>query len=883
LTKLLAAKHQNICVVGDDDQCLPEGSLVLTPKGNVKIENISKSDELISAAGYGKTIKSKAEILKKKKYRGTLITVKTKKGKIVSATPNHIGFAKLNSYEGVYYVYLMYKKSMGFRIGQTHCLRSRDAKTQANGLAVRLNQEHADKMWILKVCENKDDAAFYEQFFSVKYGIPTMVFNAGCLPKSKNRQIKQSYMDKMFSSIDTYKNVSALMNDLYIFEEYPHHLPKAVIRGNTARRIINLVLFSGRTAGKDKGWHSHRISLNSSGDYLKNLLAKNNFPIRNGRKNTWRIETERTECDDALSYAKRIMSVSDCDLVTKAKLTKADNFIAMPFSHFRQGMSLPVIENGKITEDVIVKITTKDYDGYVYDISVPDLRQFIANGVVVHNSVYSWRGADINNILDFEKDYPNAKSVKLEQNYRSTPKILETAYKVVKNNSGRVEKKLWTQNPDDGSLSVIKASNEKEEAAKVADIIYLNTQSGKFNLSDFAVFYRTNAQSRVFEDAFRRAGMPYAVVGTLRFYDRAEIKDITAYLKLRHNPNDNISLKRIINVPRRAIGKTSVENLERIAIERNISIWQAIPFMQEAGLTKGAQKSFNEFASLINSFINLKKTETVKSIAEKVILHSGYLKELELENSPESKTKIENIQELISAIDDFEKRSPDKSLAGYLTQVALISDLDALDDSKGKVTMMTLHLAKGLEFDNVFITGLEEGLFPVGESAFDPEDLEEERRLMYVGMTRARKNLYLTWAGERTVYGKTKWNILSRFASEAGFKDEFSQRSADNFSNKSGWSGKNSGFAKAQYRYKSEDSYDYIPTDDEIIKDEPLYVPAADNSPYQIGAKVAHEIFGTGKIIEKNGKGDDVKLVVLFDNGQWKKLLAKVAKLQIIK
>ncbi|MDR3112943.1 MAG: UvrD-helicase domain-containing protein, partial [Endomicrobium sp.] len=501
-------------------------------------------------------------------------------------------------------------------------------------------------------------------------------------------------------------------------------------------------------------------------------------------------------------------------------------------------------------------------------------------------SIYSWRGADINNILDFEKDYPNAKSVKLEQNYRSTPKILETAYKVVKNNVKRIEKKLWTQNPDDGSLSVIKASNEKEEAAKVADIIYLNTQSGKFNLSDFAVFYRTNAQSRVFEDAFRRAGMPYAVVGTLRFYDRVEIKDITAYLKLIHNPNDNISLKRIINVPRRAIGKTSVENLERIAIERNISIWQAIPFMQEAALTKSAQKSFNEFAALINSFINLKKTDTVKSIAEKVILLSGYLKELELENSTESKTKIENIHELISAIDDFENRSPDKSLAGYLTQVALISDLDTLDDSKGKVTMMTVHLAKGLEFNNVFITGLEEGLFPVGESAFNPEDLEEERRLMYVGMTRARKNLYLTWAGERTVYGKTKWNVLSRFATEAGFKDEFSHRGgfgqANNFSNKNGWSGKNSGFAKAQYRYKSEDSYDYIPTDDEIIKDEPLYVPAADDSPYKIGAKVTHEVFGAGKIIEKTGKGDDVKLVVLFDNGQWKKLLAKIANLQII-
>jgi DNA helicase-2/ATP-dependent DNA helicase PcrA len=502
-------------------------------------------------------------------------------------------------------------------------------------------------------------------------------------------------------------------------------------------------------------------------------------------------------------------------------------------------------------------------------------------------SVYSWRGADVNNILDFEKDYPDAKSVKLEQNYRSTPKILETAYKVVKNNLGRVEKKLWTQNSDDGSLSVIKTQNENDEAAKVSDIIYLNSQSGKFNLSDFAVFYRTNAQSRAFEDAFRRAGIPYSLVGTLRFYDRAEIKDITSYLKLIHNPNDNISFKRIINVPRRGIGKTSIENLERLALEKNISLWQAAASAQEAGLSKGVCKSFGEFAALINSFINLKKTETVKTIAEKVIVHSGYLKELELENSPESKTKIENIQELVSAIDDFEKRSPDKTLAGYLTQVALISDLDSLDDSKGKVTMMTLHLAKGLEFDNVFITGLEEGLFPVGESAFKPEELEEERRLMYVGMTRARKNLFLTWASERTVYGKTRWNMMSRFAAEAGFKDEFARQSPSfksGYFNKRDWR-ENSGktvYAKAVYEYKNEDSCDYMPSDDEIIKDEPLYVPSADASPYNIGDFVSHPVFGEGKIIEKNGKGDDVKLVVLFGSGQWKKLLAKVANLRIL-
>ncbi len=888
LTKLLADRHHNICVVGDDDQCLPEGSLITTPSGIKKIEDITLKDTLLSACGHGKIIQSRMNAVKKKKYKGVLVNIKTKSGKNIKATPNHIAFAKLNHQQGVYYVYLMYKEGMGYRIGQTQGVRSRKKGDIANGLSVRLNQEHADKMWIIDVCSNKEKAAYLEQLLSVKYGIPAMVFNAFSKRKSPKLVIKQSFCDKLFKEIDTASNAVRLMGDFNLFEEYPHHQAQAVMRGKTARRIINLNLFSGRITEKDKGWHSHRICLNSSGNDLKAELKDKNFAVRKGNRNTWRIETERAEYGDAEKFVKNIMSVADLGLTTKAKLTKGESFTAMPFSHLKEEMVIPVLKNGNIIEDTITSVSYSDYDGFVYDISVPELRQFAANDVLVHNSVYSWRGADITNILDFEKDYPSSKSVRLEQNYRSTPKILATAYQVVKNNTGRVEKKLWTENPDNGSVTVVKATNENDEAAKIVDIIYLNTTDNKYNLSDFAVFYRTNAQSRAFEDAFRRAGMPYAVIGTLRFYDRAEIKDIMAYLKLIHNPNDNVSFKRIINIPRRGIGKTSMENLEREAVKRSLSIWQTIPFAAEAGLNRGTIASLNSFVTLIKGFINLKSEESVKMVAEKVITHSGYLKELETEDTTEAKTKIENIQELISAIDDFENRSPDKTLSGYLTQIALVSDLDELDDSKGKVTLMTLHLAKGLEFDNVFICGLEEGLFPIGESAFTPEELEEERRLMYVGMTRARKHLYLCWASERTVYGKTRWNMLSRFVAEAGFKDEFADRKPAMFNqgfNKTKWGGgfnKNVRSAKVEYKYRDGDSYDYVPTDDEIIKDEPLYSPASDQSPYKIGAVVSHPVFGKGKIIEKSGIGDDLKVVVLFENGQWKKLLARVANLTLI-
>ncbi|MDR2772263.1 MAG: UvrD-helicase domain-containing protein [Elusimicrobiota bacterium] len=479
-------------------------------------------------------------------------------------------------------------------------------------------------------------------------------------------------------------------------------------------------------------------------------------------------------------------------------------------------------------------------------------------------SVYSWRGADISNILEFKQDYPNAKSIKLEQNYRSTPQILSTAWKVVKNNVQRVEKKLWTDNPDDGSLDVIKAFDENDEANKVAEMISINAASTK-DYSGFAVFYRTNAQSRVFEDAFRRSGIPYLIFGTLKFYERAEIKNIMAYLKLISNPNDNISLKRIINVPHRGIGKTTMAALEAEAARQNTSIWRIFSFMEGLGITPKAQRAIKAFAELIEKLIVQKETEDVKSIAQKAIVLSGYLSELELEDTSEARAKIENIQELISAIEDFQRRSPDTSLLGYLTQSALVSDgedLEGADDkeSKNKVVLTTLHLAKGLEFERVFICGLEEQLFPIGEAAFDIKELEEERRLMYVGMTRAQKHLYLCWARERTLYGKRMMRMASRFIHEAGFKDEFFP-TTNRFP-----------LRGVQVKYKSENEMSHFA----------LPSPAKDDSPYQIGVWVSHQLFGKGKIIEKSGTGSDLKLVVLFENGQWKKLLAKAANLTTV-
>ncbi len=486
-------------------------------------------------------------------------------------------------------------------------------------------------------------------------------------------------------------------------------------------------------------------------------------------------------------------------------------------------------------------------------------------------SIYSWRGADINNILDFEKDYSNCKAVKLEQNYRSTPKILKRAWNVIKNNGGRVPKQLWTENDDSGEIFVYQNFNENDEADRVVDTILINKHKG-YKLSDFAVFYRTNAQSRAIEDALRRSGMPYNIIGTLKFYERAEIKDVMAYLKLIHNPNDNVSFKRVANVPKRGVGKTSLEKLENFANSKGISMYEALNFVGTDTIGKSSLTGLNNFRMIIEKNFRTKFNKSIKEIVLSVIDDTGYIRDLEKSLLPEDKARIENIQEFVSAVEDFEQRSPDTTLAGYLTQVALVSDMDSWQNGEEKVTLMTLHLAKGLEFKNVLIVGLEEGLFPIGDETHEDE-MEEERRLMYVGMTRAKENLYMMWTSQRTVYGKTKFNVPSRFLLEAGFTEQLSNISARRVVNSSRF------VPKETVRYVN-DVKDFVNYDEEITY-EPIDVPE-DTSPYKIGMNVFHQVFGNGKIVEKSGRGDDEKVIVSFSNGQWKKLLSKYANLKIL-
>ena len=382
-------------------------------------------------------------------------------------------------------------------------------------------------------------------------------------------------------------------------------------------------------------------------------------------------------------------------------------------------------------------------------------------------SIYMWRGADINNILDFEKDYPDAKVVKLEENYRSTSIILDCANKVIANNTGRKEKNLWTNNPGDDKVVVSSFDQGYDEARYVVrEVNRLRAEAG-YTYGDFAVLYRTNAQSRLFEEAFMREGVPYQLIGGTGFYARTEIRDIIAYLHVLMNPKDNIGFLRVVNVPKRGIGSATLEKISEFAEFKDWSLMETFYHCQEVPeLSAGVRHKVESFAALMAGLQQRMEEDSVSELIDHVIKDSGYLEMLELGKMDHSESRIENLQELVSSAVEFEKNSDDTSLTAYLETVALTAETDKYETTEGKVLLMTLHNAKGLEFPVVFLPGMEEGIFPHGRSLDTPEELEEERRICYVGITRAKERLYMSWAGERTTYGRRQLQMKSRFLNE---------------------------------------------------------------------------------------------------------------------
>lgn len=886
LVKLLASKYKNICVVGDDDQCLVEGTMVSTENKDVEIEKLMKEDLVRVASGNGETSLLKISDINKKKYCGKIVKITTKNNRVIKATPNHISFGKIALEEDKYYVYLMYKSGFGYRIGQTSSVRSRDDR-DASGLAIRLNGEQADKMWIIKVCDTKGDATYYEQYYSVKYGIPTVVFNS----RGRNITISQEQIEKMFKEIDTINAAEKLMEDEFLYNEYPHHLSNAVIRGDSIRKRVNLSFFGGKKSVQ-RGIYSHRIGLNSSGDDSKNKFIEAGFNVRDGQRNTYRVETERALYDEAEEFARKLSMVEEnFEIVKKAKLSNDKSFMFMPIGSFKPGMSIAIQDNEKIEEDIVISVELEDYDGYVYDLNIDNARNYIANGIVVHNCIYQWRGADIKNILDFEKDYPDAKVIKLEQNYRSKGNILNAANVVIVNNSNRKSKALRTEQELGSKIKVYRAYSDSDEGDFVGKQILDIRKNEDKKYNDFAILYRTNAQSRIFEESFRRKGIPYKIVGGTRFYDRKEIKDILAYLKVLINPQDDISIRRIINVPKRSIGDATVNKIQDFADSFELNMWDALSEVRSIPtLTPRNVSCIDPFVQLMENLMILSETTPVSMLIETILEDTGYMDQLKKSNEIEDKSRIENLKELVSDAVDFEKNSEDKSLSAYLEKVSLVQDTDKIEDEDDSVVLMTVHSAKGLEFPVVFMVGMENGIFP-GSASFEKEsEMEESRRLCYVGITRAKEILFMTSAEVRRVFGKTVAYSQSDFINEIkpDLKEYVSVektgiKSRESFINKSSYNNPHSlrnnmtrtvsgsGLNASRPNSIGSSSIGNVSSGE--------YISVAEAT---MGRKVMHEKFGVGTIVSVQNSGDDKKLTIAFDKQGVKVLLLSFAKLKMI-
>ncbi|AIF42462.1 DNA helicase PcrA [Virgibacillus sp. SK37] len=480
-------------------------------------------------------------------------------------------------------------------------------------------------------------------------------------------------------------------------------------------------------------------------------------------------------------------------------------------------------------------------------------------------SIYRWRGADITNILTFEKDYPSSKTVFLEQNYRSTKSILEAANKVIANNPGRKPKNLWTENPDGKNIHYYQGATEQEEALFVTNKIQELTRDG-FSPSDIAILYRTNAQSRAIEATFMKSNIVYQMVGGHKFYERKEIKDLTAYLRLITNPDDDISFERVVNVPKRGIGKTSIEKLREHATLHDISFFEAVKEVDFTGVSKKAANALAEFGNLIKTLSQQQEFLTATDMVEAVLQRTGYEEMLKSERTIEAQSRLENLEEFMTVTKEFEASAEDKTLVAFLTDLALVADIDKVDEedptNEEKITLMTLHAAKGLEFPVVFLIGMEENVFPHSRSLMEEEEMEEERRLAYVGITRAEQQLYLTHAKMRTLFGRTNMNPVSRFINEIPEEliDGIEEANAAMFG----------GSIFGQPKDK--------PAPVKRKAQKMQQTTGAESKTWGPGDKANHKKWGVGTVVKVQGEGEGMELDIAFPAPTGiKRVLAKFA------
>lgn len=490
-------------------------------------------------------------------------------------------------------------------------------------------------------------------------------------------------------------------------------------------------------------------------------------------------------------------------------------------------------------------------------------------------SIYGWRGADIQNILDFEKDYPDAKVIKLEQNYRSTQIILDAANAVIENNTGRKPKNLWTENKSGADIIYFQAVDERDEARFVIEQLQNLQRTENKKLGDMAILYRTNTQSRIFEEMLIKSGISYNMVGGLKFYERKEIKDIIAYLRVIFNPADSLSLLRIINVPKRGIGDASLAKIQAYAAANNVSLFEAVSNAAAIdGLSSRFVSKLDDLAGIIFELMNLANEAPVEDLIDRVLRDTGYLEELENERTPQAQSRIDNLHELISVAQEFAASEEENNLENFLAHVALVSDIDDTELGEDAITLMTLHSSKGLEFPVVFLVGMEEGLFPHARTLMDETEIEEERRLCYVGITRAKEKLFLSSTKMRTIYGNTVTYPPSRFLQEIPARLVKTIKRQERFSALENFKQVSEKYsAKPQKPASTFNPHSFMP-------EKPAAAAGGTGTRFNTGDRVSHSKWGEGMVVSVKDSPDGQEVKVAFAGAGVRSLLTKYAVLK---
>jgi DNA helicase-2/ATP-dependent DNA helicase PcrA len=896
--RLIAGSNGCVFAVGDDDQCLTGNSRVTLADGTTRaLSAIRPGDRVLSCYGSGDFRPAEVARVYRRAAKADLVEVRTRGGRRIVSTPEHTHFAGylLGETPQTYFTYLMFKEGVGYRLGTSQVYTRGQVKPMV-GFRQRSIQEHADAVWIVGTHATENEARFQEITFSLKYGLPTLPFVAR-KGKAVNGLVHEpSWISRLYREVDTAGAARRLLSDQGLQENEPHHVP---ISRDSKRRNVVVTLCGDHRGARP----AHRVAVMGNDEAGRLSLARAGLDVRPAKRgsNSWRFETLRAEFGEVMKLATAAREALGGRILLRANLHGR----SLPFlraAAVRPGMVM-VGEDGRI--DIVESVRRiAGRRRPVFDLDIVSTHNFIANGIVTHNSIYRFRGADVGNMNEFLRDFGVHEVVKLEQNYRSQGAILDAANAVIAQNKARLGKNLWTSAGRGEPLRIFAAANDEEEARFIVEEVKALHREGT-RRSDTALLYRSNAQSRILEHALFRAGVPYKVYGGLRFFERQEVKHALAYLRLAANLDDDTAFSRVVNFPPRGIGARSVEQLQEAAAAGLGSLARAA----KANVVPGrGGTAVAGFMAIVARLRQGAETLALPELIEEVLAASGLKDHYAAEK--DGQDRVENLNELVNAatlfaeefevgiepageaqedVDVVPGTHQQQVLAAFLSHASLEAGEHEAAAGEDALQLMTVHSAKGLEFDAVFLGGLEEGLFPHDNSLNEDGGIEEERRLMYVAITRARKRLYLSYAGTRMLHGQPRYGIVSRFVEEIPAelckwivlpeKAAWASPQKSNGDRPAWGEGRRGGGQE----YSTSGGGRAPPAGPGRYATAPratFETVRPDEHPFSIGASVRHAKFGEGTVINFEGRGLDARIQVRFRTEGTKWLALQYAKLE---